>query len=144
MEKKAAILKKIYYDPKHPASFGTLNALAAASNLPKDVVEAWLIRQPTYTLHKAKRQTFKPLNHYYVGRAQLQYQADLVDYSKYVTWNRGYKFILMVMDIFSRKAWALPLKTKSGPEVAQALKGLFATIPTPQQLQNPPLSFNLP
>ena len=65
----------------------------------------------------------------------MQFQADIVDYSKYVDFNHGYKYTLMVMDIFSRKAWAFPLKTKSGPEVAKVFDGLFQTIQTPKRLQ---------
>ena len=134
-EQQSTLLKEIYYDPSHPAGFGTLDELSAASKLPKNLVEPWLLRQQTYTLHKSKRQTFKPLNSYYVGRPHIQFQADIVDYSKYQTWNQGYKYILMVMDIFSRKAWAFPLKTKSGPEVADTLSQLLSSIQPPKRLQ---------
>lgn len=135
MLEKLDVLRNIYYDAKHPAGFGTLDELAAASKLRKKDVQAWLLKQPTYTLHKHRWKHFKPLNYYYVGGANIQFQADLVDYSKYVTWNRGYKYILMVEDIFSRKAWAFPLKTKSGPEVASKFKDLFSSISTPKRLQ---------
>ena len=93
------------------------------------------MRQQTYTLHKSKRQTLKPLNHYYVGRSHIQFQADIVDYSKYQTWNQGYKYILIVMDIFSRKAWAFPLKSKSRSEMATTLDQLFRHIRPQERLQ---------
>ena len=36
--------------------------------------------------------------------------------------NSGYRYILMIIDVFSKYGWAVPLKNKSGPEVARALR----------------------
>lgn len=54
-----------------------------------------------------------------------QYQADLIDWSKYAKKNDGYKWILTVLDIASRKAWAIPLKDKTGKTVAEALEPIL-------------------
>ena len=132
---KENLLHSIYYNPNYEAGFGSLKKLVAASKLNKDDVRKWLIKQPTYTLHKSKRKTFKPLHPYRVSGPNVQFQADLVDYSKYDKWNRGYKYILMVMDIFSKKAWAFPLKTKTGRDVSIILQDLFDEIPNPHRLQ---------
>ena len=129
------LLKSIYYDASHEAGFGTLEKLVAASKLSKSVVLSWMRRQPTYTLHKSRRKTIKPVHSYRISGPSIQFQADLVDYSKYASSNRGYKFILMIMDIFSKKAWSFPLKTKSGREVAAILQDLFDVIPRPNRLQ---------
>ena len=40
-------------------------------------------------------------------------------------WNKGYKYLLMVLDIFSKYGWIVPLKTKTGLEVSQALASIF-------------------
>ena len=40
-------------------------------------------------------------------------------------WNRGYKYLLMVLDLFSKYGWIVPLKTKTGLEVAKAFESLF-------------------
>nr|CAI5863254.1 unnamed protein product [Callosobruchus analis] len=50
------------------------------------------------------------------------YQADLMDMTKYVKENRGYKFILVVINCFSKYVWCEPLKNKSGPVVARAME----------------------
>ena len=122
-------LKNIYYNPRHPAAFGSVNNLVKASGLSKTVVEAWLRSQPTYTLHKPKRHRFKTAR-YYVRKPNLQFQADLVDYSKFSQQNRGFKFMLMIMDIFTRQAWAFPLKTKSGKEISAIFRPFFRDHPT--------------
>ena len=41
--------------------------------------------------------------------------------------NAGNRYILMVIDIFSRYGWARPLKRKTPSEVVNALKSVFAT-----------------
>lgn len=53
-------------------------------------------------------------------------QADIVDMSKLSGPNYGNKYILMVMDSFTRYAFATALKTKSGLAVAKALQKIFA------------------
>ena len=40
-------------------------------------------------------------------------------------WNRGYKYLLMVLDLFSKYGWIVPLKTKTGLEVAKAFESLL-------------------
>ena len=51
--------------------------------------------------------------------------ADLVDMSSFSRSNKGYKYILTVIDVFSKYGWIVPLKTKTGKEVAQAFRKLF-------------------
>lgn len=52
-------------------------------------------------------------------------QADLVEMIPYARQNRGYKYILTAINIFSKMAYARPLKNKTGIEVARALKSIF-------------------
>ena len=51
--------------------------------------------------------------------------SDLVDMQKLSKWNRGYKYLLMVLDLFSKYGWIVPLKTKTGLEVAKAFESLL-------------------
>ena len=58
------ILKQIYYDPKHPASYGSAISLyrAAKPVLPKltiRYVKTWLNKQDVYSLHGKLRRRFK-------------------------------------------------------------------------------------
>ncbi len=47
-------------------------------------------------------------------------QIDLLDYTKYSTTNKGYKYILIAIDIFTRYAYAEPIKNKTPSSVLQA------------------------
>jgi hypothetical protein len=55
------------------------------------------------------------------------WQADLVDMQALAKQNRGYKYILTVIDTFSKIGHAVPLKTKTAKEVAAALEMLLST-----------------
>ena len=48
--------------------------------------------------------------------------ADLVDMSSYSKQNKGYKYILAVIDVFSKYGWMIPVKNKSGETVAEAFE----------------------
>ena len=50
---------------------------------------------------------------------------DLMVVEKYSKQNKNYKYILVVLDIFSRFAWGRPLKSKTGREVTDALSDIF-------------------
>jgi transposase InsO family protein len=54
-----------------------------------------------------------------------QYQCDLMDISKWSKTNSGYKWLLNVIDIYSRKAWSVPLKNKTGKTVTEAIKPIL-------------------
>ena len=46
--------------------------------------------------------------------------ADLIDMQAFSKDNNGIKYLLTVIDIFSKKIWIVPLKRKTGQEVANA------------------------
>ena len=60
--------------------------------------------------------------------------ADLVDMSPYSRSNSGYKYLLTVIDVFSKYGWIVPLKTKTGKEVAMAFPELFTDNALPSRL----------
>lgn len=58
-------------------------------------------------------------------------QADLVEMIPYAKKNNGMKYILVVINIFSKKGYARPLKNKTGEEVTRAMKSILNTINHP-------------
>ena len=55
--------------------------------------------------------------------------ADLIDYKKYMWHNRPYRYVLVVIDAFSRYAWTRALKTKTAIESAKALDSILSEMP---------------
>lgn len=63
------------------------------------------------------------------------WQADLIDMQNLIKWNSGYKYILVIIDCFSKYAWAFPLKQKTKDMVSKQLKTLFAKGRFPKNFQ---------
>lgn len=50
------------------------------------------------------------------------WQIDLVEMIPYSVYNKGFKYMLTVIDVFSKYAFALPIKTKTGLEICKAFR----------------------
>ena len=51
--------------------------------------------------------------------------SDLVEMQQFSKWNKGYRYllmVLMVLDVFSKYGWIIPLKDKKGETVTEAFK----------------------
>ena len=134
-----AYLKKIFYNPKHPAAFGGVEAIYRAAqkdrvNINRQRIKEWLSKQPTYTLHKPIRKRFKR-NRVMVNGIDQQWQADLVDMTSLSEYNGGYKYILTCIDVLSKYAWAVPLKNKTGLTLIDAFKQILKNGRKPHLLQ---------
>ena len=134
------LLKKIYYDPNHSAGFSSAEKLfRAAKKLKKNItrknVNEFLEKQPTYTLHHPVKINFQRRKTFAKYLDQI-WQADLVDFQKYSRNNKGYKYVLTVIDILSRFAFAEPIKNKTGPSIVAAFNRIFSKYKRiPQKLQ---------
>lgn len=71
-------------------------------------------------LHKQARRNFQTRYVELKGIHDL-YQADLVEMIPYSKSNKGYKYILTIINCFSKVAFAIPLKTKSSNDIVTAL-----------------------
>ena len=60
--------------------------------------------------------------------------ADLVDMQAFAKSNSGVKYLLTVIDVFSKYGWIEPLKDKSGKSVAAAFKKIFGEGRIPKKL----------
>src|SRR5271156_4692837 len=119
-----ARLRDIYYEPAKVGSFGSVKALSEASGVPIPRTKLWLSQQMTYTLHKGARKRYvtRP---YRVNEIDGQRQADLVEMIEFHNVNDGYRYLLTVIDLFSRYAWTRPLKTKGAAEVNLAFRNIL-------------------
>lgn len=121
-------LQKLYYDPK--TGYSGINDLVRKSGLSSKYVSDWLGKQNVYTLHKPIKHKFKT-RRVLVSNIDDQWQADLVDMQKYKSSNKNMNYILTVIDIFSKYAWAIPIKKKTGEEITKAFTNIFKErIPT--------------
>ena len=82
----------------------------------------------------------KPVRKHYQKRSVFAKQvddiwtADLVGMALYSRSNSGYKYLLTVIDVFSKYGWIVPLKTKTGKELVVAFQELFTDSTPPSRL----------
>jgi hypothetical protein len=64
--------------------------------------------EPTYSLHRPVRRKYKSNKVTSMGIDYL-WQIDLVDMHKFAKLNKGYKYLLTCIDVFSEYAWVMPI-----------------------------------
>jgi len=131
------ILSKIYYDVSQ--GFKGVDALFSEAkkikpSIKRSDVTKFLKNQPTYTMHKSIRKKYKR-NKVLVSCIDEQWQADLNDMTSLKEFNKGYKYLLTCIDLFSKYSWAVPLKSKHAKEIIDALKEIFKSGRKPYKLQ---------
>lgn len=84
-------------------------------------------------LHKSARRNY-PRRHVDIRGLDETWQADLVDMSAYASKNNNYKYLLTIIDIFSKFAWAVPMKSKTGKDTTDAMKSVLIQGRVPSKL----------
>lgn len=74
------------------------------------------------------------LKHIQAKKPFERVQMDLVDLSRYSDANQGYKWIMTVIDCYSKYAFAIPLYTKTGEEVSKGFADIVKTFGAPEIL----------
>lgn len=93
----------------------------------KEVFE-FVNSQKTAQVHKpdnSRKVYFSPI---VAQDANRDFQMDLLDFQKLGTTNKGFKWLLVIIDIFDRVCYAYPLKNKTTTEVAEKLKKFFEKV----------------
>jgi len=123
------IIDNIYLHVENPGSFGGVKRLYNAvkqvkPDVNKNEILKYLKELDSYTIHKDIVRRF-PRQSIVVPNIDYQWQADLVILPNLKQYNDGYTNILFCIDVFSRYAWAVPLKTKLGSEIVRAFQEIF-------------------
>lgn len=126
-------LRDLYYDPGQPGAYSSTDKLFHAARqkglkVTRPQVQKFLDDQATYTRHRPLYRRIKR-QRTVVSGPNVQWQADLVVMPRRMTAaNDGYNHILTVIDIFSKKAYARSLKSKSAPELTAAMQDILESI----------------
>ena len=95
-------------------------------------IAKYLRKNETHSLHKPRRKKFKRRRIIVYYPYQIV-QMDLIEMRNIRGSNYGYNYILLTIDCFSKKIWLRKMKTKSGPETADAIKSVIADMESPPQ-----------
>lgn len=75
-------------------------------------------------IHRYARRNFERRKYSMRGIADTL-QADLIDMQQFKGSNRGYRYILIAIDVFSKVAYAEPLKDKTAKSTSEAMKKIL-------------------
>ena len=86
-------------------------------------------------LHKPARKNYKR-RRVIIKNLNDLWQADLVEMRPYAKFNKGYHYILVVINTFSKYVWIQPVKSKSAKEVTLAMANILKQVKnTPKNIQ---------
>lgn len=124
-----AVLHGIYTDVKNPACFSSIEVLYNAAkqripNLTRKQVKDWLSKQETYTLHRSAQKRFRR-NPIVVNGIDVLWEIDLADLSNLKKHNDNYRYLLQVIDVLSRFAFSVPIKSKDPETVSKAFEQIL-------------------
>ena len=134
MSVKGKTLAALYEDPSQRGALGGVKPFAQAHKLGDKEAQKILSGVLSYTLHKPRRKNFPTLQTK-VYSIDEQWQMDLVDMQKLSKWNKGFKYLLTVIDVLSKRAWAEPIKNKTGKEMVKALERIKKKLAPHQPLR---------
>ena len=123
-------LEKIYFDPTHPASFEGPDRLyktvkkEGKFNITHAQIKKWIQNKESYSRNKGVLRNFER-GRVIVAGIDDQFDIDLASLASYADENDGYKYLLVVIDIFSRYGWVEPIKDKSSTEIINAFQKIL-------------------
>ena len=130
-QEKEDILNHYYYNDKNPSAFGGPQKLFRVfkrkypGQFSLHFIKKWLNNQDSYSLSKEPRHRFKT-SRVLVTSIDEQYDVDLTSVENLKKYNDGIRFLLFIIDIFSRHLWVKPLLDKTAKSILKATKEVFS------------------
>lgn len=81
-------------------------------------------------IHRDARKNFERRKYTMRGIADTL-QADLIDMQQFEQNNRGYRYILIAIDVFSKRAYAVPLKDKTAKSTTDGMEIILKQVGQP-------------
>ena len=135
-------LTSLYYNPINPGSYESPQRLYNAVkeddkfSITLEQIDKWLRENvEPYTLNRRVQRNFQR-GRVMVSGIDDQWEADLADMQSYSKENNDIKYLLFIIDVFSRFLWVEPLKDKTSQEIVSAFDAvLFETSRHPKRLR---------
>ena len=75
-------------------------------------------------LHKPIIRNFKRRKVNFGNEPNEIWSADLIDLKKLKKYNNGFQYIINIIDLYSRYAWSIPIKNKTGKSIVEAFNSI--------------------
>jgi len=139
---KEKIIEEYYKNPKYGLSssaklYEVLKSKGLTwniDNISKGItlknIKEWLSKQEIHQILKSRHSKY---NSFVAENPLDQFQIDLIFMEK--QWhNRGYRYLLSCVDVFSKRGFMIPMKTKTKKETAEAINLLFQKMGKPKSI----------
>ena len=80
-------------------------------------------------LHKPIIKKFKRRKVNFGNEPNNIWSADLIDLKKLKKYNNGFQYIINIIDLYSRHAWSIPIKNKTGKSIIEAFDSIRGSKP---------------
>ena len=94
-------------------------------DIKKNEIKEYLSQQTEQEQLKIKKPQKKKQGHIIALTYKENAQMDIYDMRKYKTTNKNYKYLLVLIDVFTRQVYARPLKKKDVNDVLKELLSIF-------------------
>ena len=126
-------IDKLYTNLNFPGSFSGINNIYNETkkmnkNVRVEDISKSLHGIHTYTLHKPRKIHFQRSKTIPAGFL-TDFQVDLADFQKLSKHNNGHKYILLGIDVLSRKIFTAPLKSKEFVDIKNGFEYIFSQMP---------------
>lgn len=137
-EEKDKFLQGLYY---HREQGGSANRFYARNKemlrkrkITLRYIKAWLEKQEVRQVFKRKRKKeyFSIIANPPVPKNN--YQMDLMDWHQLSRWNKGYNWMMVNIDVYSRYVMVVPMKRKNDPSVVAAYRKITERMGIPKNL----------
>jgi hypothetical protein len=128
-------LAEEYYTLGKPGAYGSVHTLFDSLNgrYSRRAIKKWLDKQDVQTKFKKRNKRFKRrrvLCYEYLDLCQIDLMFFPEKYNKY---NDGISILCVLVDCFSKYAYAIPLVNKSAAVVLDGFKQIMAQLPRPMK-----------
>ena len=128
MNSKEALIRQVFQNPATGLiSAEKLYQKLKDRNVSRKEIHDFLQKQETYQLHKRPRR----IRHYFPivsNGVNDILQIDLADFSDIATTNAGYKYLVTIVDVFSRYAYVYPIKNKTAESIINTVTSFLDSV----------------
>lgn len=119
------VFEQAYFGASEPSSFGGVDPfLKAIPRAQKREGKDWLLAQDVYEIYKPARRRY-PRNRILAYDIDEVWEADLMDFGNIARYNDNMRFVLTIIDVFSKHIHMTPIPRKTSQYTATVLDELF-------------------
>lgn len=123
------IIRRAYMDMNSPSAFAGIEKVYEEARkqdpkITKSQVKEYLENEPTYSIHKPSRIRYQRLRIVPTG-LNSDWQADLAILNQISKYNDGYPYLLVCIDVLSRRIKVAPAKSKSTSHMIAAFDEIW-------------------